>query len=498
MPPVHSSASICAISIGLAGALLASSAFAQSPPDAKPTLQVGDFQLTPLLELRTRGEYRRSPVDLGGSSQRGASGPVVDDAWGIFERSRLGLGAEHGILRAQVTFQDARAWGQQPPFGFIAGGSGFAAFGAYETFFEIRTAPVSTTDPTPSDRPNPPRRTYFRVGRQAVTWGDGRLLGNADWSPSARTLDAARLHVSTSKVDLELLAAILDSSRPVGAAFDDVSGPYSSGAQLYGALVGWTIDPLLKLEAYGLTRLQGSNPYVVDSDFALARATGETYTGTLRVSGDSKVFEYSAAGYLQAGRASSLSPDRQTRLAYAFAADVGGTSDAIVLSPKLTAGASMASGDDGSGNYRAFDPLLPDVHVHYGAMNVFSLSNMMEAHGGLVLTPSQETRVGAEYRYARLVNATGEWLNGYLFSVGRAARDNQSYDLGHEIDVFFHWRPLPQIDLRAGYSLLLLGDGAKAILQNPTQARGTRQPDGTFQAADFSHYGYLNATIRIP
>ncbi len=486
---MHSRALFCATSISLAGALLAGGALAQSPPDAKPTIAVGDFQLSPLLELRTQGEYRHAPVDLGGSS-RGKTSPVVDDAWGLYERTRLGIGAEHGALRAQITFQDARAWGQQPPLGFISGGSGFAAFGAYEAFFELRTAPVTATDPTPADRPNPPRRTYFRVGRQAVTWGDGRVLGNADRSPSARTLDAARLHISTSRLDFELLAAILDSSRPIGAAFDDVSGPYSSGSQLYGAWFGWTIAPLFKLEAFGLARLQGSNPYLVDSDFSLARASGETYTGSLRAWGDSKVFEYSLAGYLQGGRASSLNPERATRMAYAFAADVAGTSDAIVLSPKLAAGASMASGDDGSnGNFRAFDPILPDVHQHYGAMNVFALSNLIEAHGSLVLAPSQETRIGAEYRYARLVNATGEWLNGYLFSVGRASRDSTKYDLGHEIDVFFKWRPLPQLDLRAGYSLLLLGDGAKAILQNPAQARGT---------ADFSHYAYLNATVRIP
>ncbi len=491
---MHSRGRFCATSIGLAGALLAGGALAQSPPDAKPTISVGDFQLSPLLELRTRGEYRHAPVDIGGSS-RGKTLPVVDDAWGFSERSRLGIGAEHGALRAQITFQDARAWGQQPPFGFISGGSGFAAFGAYETFFEVRTAPVSATDPTPADRPNPPRRTYFRVGRQAVTWGDGRVLGNADWSPSARTLDAARLHISTSRLDVELIAAILDSSRPLGAAFDDVNGPNSSGSQLYGAYFGWTIAPLFKLEAFGLARLQGSNPYVVDSDFALARASGETYTGALRAWGDSKVFEYSLAGYLQGGRASSLVrtlPDgtaTSTRVAYAFAADVAGTSDAIVLSPKLGAGASMASGDDGTGNYRAFDPLLPDVHQHYGAMNVFALSNLIEVHGSLVLSPSQETRVGAEYRYAQMLEKKGDWLNGYLFSVGRAPSDNKRSDLGHEIDVFFKWRPISQVDLRAGYSLLLLGDGAKAILQRPAQAQGT---------ADFSHYAYLNATVRIP
>lgn len=443
-----------------------------------------------MLEVRTRGEYRRSPTDLGG-----AGTAVVDDAWTVMERSRLGLGAERGPLRAQVTLQDARAWGASSPLSFQGQASPFAVFGAYEAFVEIHAKPEAGTDAAEGR----PRRTFFRLGRQALAWDDGRVLGRSDWSPSGRSLDAARLHGAFGILDLEAFGAILDAARPFGASFDNVSGPYSSGSELFGALASVTVDPLFKVQLEGLARLQGAPPPLVESsDFALARSLGETYTGVLRISGDGKPLEYALAGYVQGGHASQLSGDRATRLAYAFHGDVARKLDGIVLTPKVRIGAAYASGDDGTGNYRAFDPILPDPNTHYGAMSSLAFSNLFEAHGALSLFPSEETRVDLEYRYARLVNATGEWLDGYLFSVGRTGGPSNAYELGHELDLAFRWRPLPELDIAAGYAGMLLGDGAKAILSSPAVARGERQSDGSFKPADFSHFGYLSVTARVP
>ena len=63
----------------------------------------------PTLEVRVRGEYRRDAPDVGGTSLLNHPSPRVRDQWDVLERSRLGLGAERGALRAQITLQDARA-----------------------------------------------------------------------------------------------------------------------------------------------------------------------------------------------------------------------------------------------------------------------------------------------------------------------------------------------------------------------------------------------------
>ena len=399
-------ATACVLVTGAALGFDASSASAQSSAEAKTSLSVGDFQLSPTLEVRSRAEYRRAPVDLGGVTTAGEVTPVVDDAWAVFERARVGLGAERGAVRAQVTLQDARAWGDAPTG---AGASSRAAVSAFEAFLEVHGKPVAGTDSPIAARAAEPRRSFVRVGRQRITWADGRLLSEADWSPAGRSLDAARARLSTELVDAELLAAVLNPSRPQGASVGDEGGPFTFGSQLFGALVGLTLDPMFKLELFGLARLQGAASNVPgSSDFAAARAAGETVTGALRVSGSGRPLDYSLAGYMQGGSAPQLAAARSTRFAYAFAAEVGRQFDGLVLSPSLHVGATLASGDDGSGNYAAFDPILPDVHVHYGLMNLFALSNVAIAHAALSAEPSTSLRVVAEYRYARLVNATGE------------------------------------------------------------------------------------------
>ncbi len=67
-------------------------AAAQSPPAAPTAIALGDWQLTPSLEVRTRSEYRRDPPDLGGFDLYGRLSPRVRDAWVVAERARLGLG----------------------------------------------------------------------------------------------------------------------------------------------------------------------------------------------------------------------------------------------------------------------------------------------------------------------------------------------------------------------------------------------------------------------
>ena len=160
------------LATSLASSLFSLSASAQTPPPAKTTITVGDFELAPEMEVRTRGEYRHNPVDMGG-----VGGTYTEDSWAVMERARVGLGAERGPLRAKISFQDARVWGSTPPTATFNDDS-FASTGLYEAFAEVH---ATTTAPNP---------TYVRVGRQAIVWDGGRLLGNADFSPVARTLDA--------------------------------------------------------------------------------------------------------------------------------------------------------------------------------------------------------------------------------------------------------------------------------------------------------------------
>ncbi|MEO8799829.1 MAG: alginate export family protein, partial [Polyangiaceae bacterium] len=236
-----------------------------------------------------------------------------------------------------------------------------------------------------------------------------------------------------------------------------------------------------------------------DTTLEAARNSGETYVASLRASGESKGLSYGAEGAYEFGRAAALND--ATRSAYALAAYVGKRFDSVSLVPSIRLGASYASGDDspaggvGRTLYKQFDPLLPDVHAHYGAMDIFSWSNTVEANARVGIAPTRATTLELEYRYARLVRASGEWLNGYLQPVGQSNGKSGS-ELGHEVDVGFGWRPWVPFELRAGYSLFVLGDGAREIMA--AEARGSQKANGLFSPSSTSHFAYLQATLTVP
>jgi hypothetical protein len=485
--------------LALATFACARPAAAQSPPAAPTTIALGDWQLTPSLEVRTRTEYRRDPPDLGGFDLYGRLTPRVRDAWVVAERSRLGLGVERGAVRAQLTLQDARAFGTPSPTATLAPERGPARFEPYEAYLEMRSS---------SARPS-----TLRLGRQAVIWGEGRLIGNADFSPTGRALDAARAHVAVGSFDFEALAAILEAPGPLGSSFGDRSGEAHSGVQLYGLTAKWTIDPLLRLELFGLARISRSDGNALDgSRFAVARLSGETYTGALRVSGEASGWTYGVEGAYQFGNAASLAIGGSDISAYAVAGHVAKTFSEVSLTPTLRIGGSYASGDDGSPGartYHQFDPLLADPQRFHGQVDLFAWSNAMDVSGRAQIVPWTDTTFALEYRYARLAEASGEWIGSYLTAIGRAApppgyaaagyapiTGSPDAELGHELDAVFAWRPWLPLELRAGWSGMVLGDGARGIMS--AYARGSADAAGVVTASKFAQYAFAQATLSMP
>jgi hypothetical protein len=405
--------------------------------------------------------------------------PRVRNAYGVLERTRIGVGAEHGAIAAQVTLEDARAWGVPVPSGTLgAPGAAPSSTGAYEAWFEVHTSGARGA-------------SWLRVGRQAITWGDGRLLSAADWSPVGRSLDAVRAHWTAGIFDAEGFAAMLDTPTPLGPGVGQTSGPSSTGTQLYGAQIAAAFDPLLRVELSALARVARGELTTVSGRFDLARARGETYVGDLRVSGDARGWRYAAEGAYEIGRVELLAD--ASVAAWAAAAYVERRVDALVLSPTFRIGGDYATGDDAGGTYKQFDPILPDVHALHGMLDALAWSNTVQASARVTVEPWTDGRVAVEYRYARLADGAGEWRNAYLGPVGPGRGPEE---LGHEVDLWAMWRPWPALDLVAGYSIFALGDGAQRILS--AESRGAWQPDGTIATSPLEHGAYVQATLRVP
>jgi hypothetical protein len=322
--------------------------------------------------------------------------------------------------------------------------------------------------------------SFLRIGRQPVIWGEGRLLGEADWTAIGRALDAVRARVVVRDVAVEALGAVLTD--PEDGASIDAYG------ELAGVRFEWFMDPLFSTEIYALGRFAQHDPQAsLDGT-----VKGETYTGALRFFGDSRGWTWGAEGAYQLGRVRELALDRA---AWAAAGYVAYAFDGVLLSPTVGAGVSYATGDSGSGAFRTFDPILPDVHRWHGAMDLFAWSNEAEASARVAIVPFPYGRASVEYRYARLAQADAAWRSAYLTTIGRAA-GNTDANLGHEIDARVGWSPWDPVSLDVGYSVFFLGGGARAVLL--ANAIGTIQADGHVTTASLSHFAYAQATLRVP
>jgi hypothetical protein len=440
----------------------AARARAQAAAPAPETLAVGDWQLAPVLEVRARGEYWHD-LDTG---QRGL----------LVERARLGVDALRGAVEARVVLQDARVLDLGAGNELVGGPRPMAFTGAYEAWGEAHTGSV--------------RPSFVRAGRQPVAWGEGRLLGTADWSAAARSLDAVRGRLVAGDGSFELLSAVL---------VDPASGaslqPYG---ELFGARAEWAFDPILALEAYGLARLAQAQP----SASLEGTVKGQTYTAAARLHGDARAWTWGAEGSAQFGHVdaapAAFTPvflAAKARGAWAAAGHVGYSFERMLLRPAARVGVAYASGDEGGSTYRTFDPLLPDVHTWHGAMDLFAWSNEEEASARVSAVPWTDAIATLEYRYARLAQPAAAWLTGNLTTIPRAPGNTRA-ELGHEIDATLAWSPWAPVELSAGYSAFILGDGARAILA--ANDLGAVKDSGGFSPAAVSHLAYAQVLVAIP
>jgi hypothetical protein len=437
------------VSIGMGAMVVvwAARAPGQASTAASETVPVGDWQIGPVIELEARGEYRHDLDDR----DRGV----------LVERARLGVDASRGPIEARVVGQDARSLDLAG--GDVVGGApAFAFTGAYEAWAGARTDGA--------------RPSFIRVGRQPVVWGEGRLIGAADASPAGRSLDAVRGLLVSGDAAVEVLGAALQDW-PATPPFS--IDPY---AGLVGARAEWAIDPLFALEASGLVRLARRDP--LDQ----TAVKGQTYTATARLHGDARGWTWDGEGAYQWGHVEGVtragpSPFTGRRAAWAGAGHVAYSFERAWAAPTIRLAAAYATGDRSASTYRAFDPMIPDVRVWHGAMDAFAWSNEAEASARAAMAPWTDGVVTVEYRYAVLAQPGAAWRSATLRTIGQAPGNTDGI-LGHEIDSTVEWSPCVPVRLRVGYSALVLGDGARAILAASQSG-----------SAHVSHWAYGEARV---
>lgn len=458
----------------LAALAFASPAFAEDSPfgpqEREPaTYDVEGWELRPLVEARVRGEYHVFPMFDGNYRQSAVLSPdpivtgidTVDDLILVWERVRLGLGVKKGPVLAQVTLQDVRSIGTTMRGRKIAGQPELPVTSPYEAYID-----VATDD----------RSVFFRLGRQEIVLGDGRLVGRSDDFPTGRTLDAARLFGKIGDFDLQGFAAML-----VPPGEKEGSSDFSAGSQLYALDATWHAAPFIQAELYALARLVREP---LDSDIL---TPSDVFVGAARVFGDYRGVRYSVTGAFEGGRVAQRDTSELKTL---ISGGVAGRVEWETALPwRFTFGGQGAyasgAGHDAE-TLHTFDPILPDTTAHFGPASFYAWTNIIEGGADVAARPIEELFFRLTYRVLGSADA-GRWHSASLFPIGQTSGAGL---LGHVAGFDFRARPWPWLDLGAAYWIMVHGDDAKDVF---TTARSF-----TVEPPDFSEMAMLDARVNLP
>ncbi len=396
----------------------------------------------------------------------------------LTERARLGVDVERGPVEGRVVLQDARLWDLGVASDSLTGPTPLAVTGVYEAWGEAHT---SAAHPS-----------FVRIGRQAITWGEGRLLGASDWSPTGRTLDAVRGRLVTGQLGLRA-ARGGDPRRSLDAVLAAASGANVYGVvpaygQLFGARAEWALDPLFAVDAYGLARIAQSNPF---ASLERLRRGADLHAASAPARGGALV-DVGRRGRVPARpRRRAHRPQRARRRAQLLRA-ASRVGDRRSRDVRVRARRALPDGaprrlvrERGQGRLdlpRLRSALCRRAHLVRRDGSI----HLVQRDGG-GQRPRHRRPVHGRHRppWSTATRASrspaGAWTTGYLNQfVGIPGNTNA--ELGHEIDARFAWSPWVPVELAAGYSMLILGTGAKAVLEGsgavPAESVALRLPPG--------------------
>lgn len=158
-----------------------------------------DMNLRPRFEYRNGYQYPRSASDLPSSF--------------ISNRARLGVNFDNGFLSARVAAQDISVWGQKRQ-----NDNDGARFTMHEAWAQMS------------------RNGYFaKIGRQSLSYDDGRILSESSWTPTGIWHDAVKFGFENQFNTLHVALAYNQSREKTneGSFYEPVGQPYQNMQTLW-------------------------------------------------------------------------------------------------------------------------------------------------------------------------------------------------------------------------------------------------------------------------
>ncbi len=375
-------------------------------------------------------------------------------------RARLGVKAE--IMEntsAYVQLQGIRTAGSEAGV-YDADGLGLAGEGldvhqAYIMLDKLWDSPFS-----------------LKMGRQELTYGDGRLIGADNWANSGTAFDAAKVMFQQGRVSLDLFTGQLvpfwgTDENFLGALPNrTLSGLYSSVNYLEHGM--W--DAYLLLYYDGNVADDPDETAALPADNTMLWTLGTRTGGTLL---DDK-FSYHGEFAYQLGQ--WLSSDVS---AWAFSLGAGYTVP-VEVAPYFGAEFNYASGDDDptNGDRNTFTNLFPSNHDKYGYMDQFAWQNLINLKATVGIKPVEKLDFHGDFHFFWLAQENDAWYSTrtpYYYAPYYQPRPNfpqkfgrgaggTANNAGNEVDLLLKYQYNDAVSWNLGFSHFFAGDVADTAL----------------------------------
>ena len=352
---------------------------------------------------RWDGTYR--PTDPAGDD-------VQDIGW-----LRTALRADADItddLRARVEIRDSRYFGQEPATTAQLQSPG-SGLDLKEGWFEADDLFGI--------------RTKMRAGRQVLSYGDQRLVGEFDWHTYGRSFDGVLLTRTYDNTKVDVFATRI-VERGNGAV---IPGVDNDDRELFGI---YTMTPKAlhhsDLDVYVL--LLNDRMSMVGE----AGGMGNThlFTAGFRLAGVKDNLDWGGEAALQRGHFAG-----DPASAWAAHARVGYTMSDTRWTPRIGFEWDLATGDTDptDGTNRSFQTLFPTNHGHYGILDAMAWQNMQAFRATASLKPHRDWTVTADWWRLYLDETEDAWYSASGAPI-RPGIPGASRYLGTEIDLVFTWK----------------------------------------------------------
>ncbi|SRX55102.1 alginate export family protein [Aequorivita sp. CIP111184] len=374
-------------------------------------------QFTVETQLRPRFEFRHGYKTLFPND--------VNPAAFVSQRTRLNFSYKTEKLQFYLSPQDVRVWGDVPQLN-IADENGFSL---HQAWAEIQL--ISDLN--------------LKIGRQEIVYDDQRFFGNVDWAQQGRSHDAAILKFEPNFMELHFGAAYNQNGEALTGNVL-TKNTYKSFQYL------WFHKDWEKLSASFLF-LNNGLQYIDEIDES-KNDTRYSQTAGIHLKAKANKFGFASNLYYQFGK------DIANNDLSAYLVSLEANYSAME-NLNFTLGGELQSGNDfgapSNGKNKAFNPLYGTNHKFNGFMDYYYVGNHID-NVGLV-----DFYGNLKYSFNKKSNLA---VGLHKFLAAAEILNENSKNLGYEIDLVISHKLSEFVAVQAGYSQFFASNGIETVKNN--------------------------------